>query len=513
MPPRLDQKAPRASPVFRLKVAAGLLTGLHGHDFAAARSYLEIKWPGQPRPLQILRFMGWGFRQTFIEIPDALTTVTSAKAVSTTSIWLAATNPLANHPWAKDPEATLPQQVDVVVIGAGFTGAACAYHWSKRKGGTMAVLEMNEASSGSSGRNEGTIVMGRFYAYARHTVLKHLDKFRADLTPEQSGRLASQFAAAYVKAAYKNADMIQQTIKDEGFDVDYARNGWVQGRSVQAQEALDESVRLGREAGFDDWVKIPPKQVLELTGMSLDHSAGFSQRAGSWHPAKWVWSLLGRALEDERISFFSNTRVTDVLTEGDLYEVRTTRGSIRAKYIINATESYTALLHPQFIGRLHPTQTQGGYVEGGPDSMKRDISIQSTEGWFGKHHDGVIFGSDATRISYRGAGRIKPSHFITKYMIAEVQRRFGRSRMNLTREWSCTAGFTDDEFPIVGVMDGRRQYIIAGMCGSGSGVHFNAARHVVDQVLGIPGPDDYPREYFSPTRVLDPRGHKWPEIV
>ena len=84
--------------------------------------------------------------------------------------------------------------------------------------------------------------------------------------------------------------------------------------------------------------------------------------------------------------------------------------------------------------------------------------------------------------------------------------------MHVTREWSCTAGSTDDEFPIVGLLDGRRQYIIAGMCGSGSGVHFNAARHVVQRILGLDGPDDYPSEYFAPSRVLDPEHHPWPEI-
>ena len=84
--------------------------------------------------------------------------------------------------------------------------------------------------------------------------------------------------------------------------------------------------------------------------------------------------------------------------------------------------------------------------------------------------------------------------------------------MHVTHEWSCTAGSTDDEFPIVGLLDGKRQYIIAGMCGSGSAVHFNAARHVVQSILGLDGPDDYPVEYFAPSRVLDPERHPWPEI-
>ena len=51
-----------------------------------------------------------------------------------------------------------------------------------------------------------------------------------------------------------------------------------------------------------------------------------------------------------------------------------------------------------------------------------------------------------------------------------------------------------------------------GMCGSGTAVSFNSARHVVQQILQLEGPDDYPAAYFAPTRVLDPHNHPWPEI-
>ena len=99
---------------------------------------------------------------------------------------------------------------------------------------------MNEAASGASGRNEGLVVMGRFYAYARSTVLEHFHRVRKDLTPEQRARLASQFAAKYVRSAYKNADLIESTIRDEGYDCDYTRQGWVQAQWDSAQEELDE---------------------------------------------------------------------------------------------------------------------------------------------------------------------------------------------------------------------------------------------------------------------------------
>ena len=82
----------------------------------------------------------------------------------------------------------------------------------------------------------------------------------------------------------------------------------------------------------------------------------------------------------------------------------------------------------------------------------------------------------------------------------------------MTHEWSGTPGFTLDEFPVVGLLDGKGQYVIGGMCGSGTAVSFNGARHVVQQILEREGPDDYPVGYFAPTRLLDPENHPWPEI-
>ena len=85
--------------------------------------------------------------------------------------------------------------------------------------------------------------------------------------------------------------------------------------------------------------------------------------------------------------------------------------------------------------------------------------------------------------------------------------------MHLTNEWCGTVSYTPDEFPIVGCFDGRGQYVIAGMAGSGSAVSFNAARCICDRILGNNDQqDDYPPAYFAPTRLLDPQNHEWPQI-
>ena len=507
-----DHNTLRVPTIFtRIRTAIGLLAGLRDYDVRLAKSYIDRTYPDLPRWIQLSRFGVWAAKQVFVTIPAATVNATFSRKISPTSIWLAGKNPLANHPWAEQPDARLPEQVEVVVVGAGFTGAASAYHWSRHGTGQMAVLEMNEAASGASGRNEGVVVMGRFYAYARHTVRKSLDIVRPDLSDSQRDSLASRFGEAYVRAAYKNADLIEQTVADEGFGCDYQRNGWVQGQTAQSQEALNRSVEMGVEKGFDDWTKIPAKQVLEMTGMRVGVPHGLSRRAATWNPARWVWSLLEHAVASGKVELYTHTSVGHIEDTGDSYIVHTNRGFIRAKYVINATESYSALIHPELRGKLGPVQTQAVYGEGGPAAMKEHVGMGTHEVWFGRRGSGVIFGSDATPLHYSQAGRIRPSRFMTKFILGEMQRVFGPSRVHVTREWSCTAGFTDDEYPIVGALDGKRQFIIAGMCGSGSGVHFNAARHVVEKlVLGLPGPDDYPAEFFAPSRVIDPSAHPWP---
>ena len=402
------------------------------------------------------------------------------------------------------------------MIGAGFTGAGCAYHWSKQGAGRLALLEMEDPASGASGRNEGLVVMGRYFAMVRDTVRPYLDEVRADLSPDDRGQLARQFAATYARGAYRNADLIEQTITDEAYECAYARKGWIQARGEADQAMLQESVRAGGDAGFEDWQALAPDEVMKLGGMKVDHPAGFSRAAASFNPAKWVWCLLQTALQKPNIELFTRTRVEEISDEGEHYLVKTNRGELRARFAINATESYTALLHRRYRELIFPVQTQAAFGLGGPPNLKAGIGLSSTRGFFGRHHsaegDGVLFGSDATRLPHRLAGINRPSRFISKFLLGEIGRYFGRGEIEVTNEWSGTPGFTTDEFPVVGRLDGKRQYIIGGMCGSGTAVSFNGARHVVQQILGLEGPDDYPESYFSPTRILDPVNHPWPEI-
>ena len=501
----------------RITIALGLLAGLRRHDFRAARTFAQMNFPHHSFPGRWFRFVGWALRQMFATIPEAMTDAGFASPVSRVPLWLADGNPWADHPWRSDPAADLPGQADVVVIGAGFAGGAMAYHWAKKAPSDqrMAVIEMDDPASGASGRNEGLVVMGRYFAMVRDTVLSHLTQTRGDLDERQRDRLARQFAAAYCRGAYRNADLIEQTINSEGYACDYVRRGWVQARDADDQAKLDESVQLAAESGCTDWTRLTPQEVKDKTGMTVEHDAGFSAAAGSFHPAKFVWCLFDTALAAGHVELFCRTKALRVEDKGDAYVVHTSRGSIRARHVVSATESYSALLHPQLHGHLFPVQTQAAAGQGGPAAMPSQVGLSGARGFFGKHGDYVMIGSDATRVPDRQAGRNQPSRFITKFMIGELKGYYPDEtyRYDVTHEWSGTPGFTPDEYPVVGLLDGKRQYIIGGQCGSGTGVSFNAARCICNRILGVADePDDYAPEYFAPSRLLDPRRHTWPAI-
>jgi len=499
----------------RARVFVRLLFSIRRHDFRAARTFMQMTFPKDSPFIRLVKFVGWSLHQMWNTIPQAMRHTRFADKVSKVPVWLKDGNPLENHPWATRPDAKLPELADTVVIGCGLGGCAVAYHWSRQAPSerNLVVLEMGDPASGSAGRNEGLVVMGRYYYMVKQTVLAYIQQVRRDLSPPQQEKLAKQFAARYSHACYRNGDMIENTVRDEGFDCNYAREGWVQAREGHEQSDLAASVQTAIDEGFTDWTQITPEDVKQHTGMNVRHNAGFSVAAASFHPAKWCWSLLDRAMASGSVELFSRTKVLGIDDTGEHYVVRTPRGHVTARHVVLCTESYTPLLMPMFHNSIRPTQTQAATGPGGPPDMKPHVGISNSHAFFGRHDDSTMIGSDATRVPDHEAGRIQPSRFLTHYLCTEMQNAFGRAPYTITNEWSGTVTYTPDEFPIVGAVDDKRLYILGGMAGSGTAVSFNGGRCLANRILGnMSEPDDYPEAYFSPMRLLDPANHDWPEI-
>lgn len=164
------------------------------------------------------------------------------------------------------------------------------------------------------------------------------------------------------------------------------------------------TVRLALDSRFTDWTKITPQEVFDRSGMRVQHNAGFSIAAASFHPAKWVWSLLGAALRRPNVQLFTRTKVLRIENKGAHYAVHTTRGIVRARHVINALESYAPMLHRQLRGVVQPTQTQASFGNGGPSGMRPHLGISGSWFFCGRHGDGVMIGSHPRH--HQRAGRL-----------------------------------------------------------------------------------------------------------
>jgi hypothetical protein len=89
-------------------------------------------------------------------------------AHSTASFWRSSIKPIDNH----RSTDSLPSNADIVIIGAGYAGAAIAHHLIEeserhnRPLPSVVVLEAREACSGATGRNGKLwrLCTGVFYA-------------------------------------------------------------------------------------------------------------------------------------------------------------------------------------------------------------------------------------------------------------------------------------------------------------------------------------------------------------
>jgi len=162
---------------------------------------------------------------------------------------------------------------------------------------------------------------------------------------------------------------------------------------------------------------------------------------------------------------------------------------------------------------IRPVQSQAAAGRGFPPQLPSAVTVSGAL-WFGDRRcNDLLFGTDSTPIPDSAANQNKPSRFLTKFALGELQACTGPFAIEVTHEWSGAVGFTADEYPVIGLMDAKRQYLIGGMCGSGTAVSLNAARCIVNRILEkTDEPDDYPPEYFAPSRLLDPAHHLWPIV-
>lgn len=223
------------------------------------------------------------------------------------------------------PRPALPgsTDVDVAIVGAGFTGLWTAYYLLRADPTLrVAVVEREVAGFGASGRNGG---------------------WMSALFPASGGKLAalpgsSESAARRQFTAMRDSiGEVGTVCAEEGIDCHFHRGGTLAfARSPAQMERAKHDVATARAYGDEDTVLLSPRQTAEHAHATRVYGATFTPHCARVQPAKLARGL-ARVVEHRGGTIYEQTAVRKIAPG----VVHTDRGDLRAGAIIRATEGYT----------------------------------------------------------------------------------------------------------------------------------------------------------------------------
>jgi glycine/D-amino acid oxidase-like deaminating enzyme len=221
-----------------------------------------------------------------------------------------------------------PADADVVIVGAGYTGLWTAYYLKRAQPSLeIVVLERERAGFGASGRNGGW-VSGFFSGTAR--------------VYERGRRTPNTSFAALQRTMFDTVEEIATVLREHEIDADFVKSGRVTVALNGAQlRRVREEVARSRAHGLDD------HDLRELTREELEArlriagalGASFSPHVARVHPAKLLTGLAD-TVERLGVRIYESTAVRAIRP----HEALTPAGGVRARWVVRATEGYTATL-------------------------------------------------------------------------------------------------------------------------------------------------------------------------
>lgn len=376
--------------------------------------------------------------------------------------WWEAAEPVAA------PPADLPGEVEVAIIGGGYTGLSAALTLA-RLGHRPVVLDMEAIGFSASSRNGG-MVSGALKIAS--------DNLAAKLGPERAERLVHEAAGSF--------GFLEETIAREGIACAYRRSG----RFVAAWTRRHWDAMAARA----DWLAhvtggavhmVPPERTREELG--TDHYRGgmVVEAAGSLHPALYVQGL-ARAAARAGAVLLDRTRVTAIARSGDRFRITTERGALTARALLAATNGYTTGATPWLARRLIPV---GSYIiateELPAETMARLFPTRRMISDSRRVLNYFRPDPSFTRVLWGGRASFAPTspeqaapvlHGFMTEVFPELRD------VRLTHSWTGNVAFTFDFLPHLGVHEGMHYAV--GCQGSGVAMQTWLGHRVALKIAG-----------------------------
>ncbi len=369
-------------------------------------------------------------------------------------------------------------EVDVAIVGAGYTGLWTAYALLEADSAIrIAILERDHVGFGASGRNGG-------FCY---------DGFAAG--PERIEEMADlETARDWGAALRETVDVVGDVTTKHGISADFHKGGSIEFLTNGGQlERAREHVDLLHHYGWaeDDVRILPAGEALEIGRAASVVGGMWSPETASVQPALLAHGLAD-LLEGRGVEIFENTAAT-AISPG---VVATARGRVKAPFIVRATEGYTAELagHKRTLAPLYSLMIATEPLD---ESLWDEIGLANRE-LFGDLRHLVTYGQRTAdgRIAFGGRGA--PYDFASRvrrnadfaadrftYVRAALVDIFPQLRDTvISHRWGGVLGVTRNWMPTAGLDRKTGLAWAGGYVGAGLAAANLAGRTLADLIGG-----------------------------
>lgn len=230
------------------------------------------------------------------------------------------------------------RDVDVAVIGSGFTGLATALFLAREHGIKAAVLEANRLAWGCTSRNggQGQNASGRLYRS------QWIERWGKDVARRLDTEIRTGFATF--------SDLVAR------IDCDAQPGGhlYIAHRAKKMAFLRNECKVMREQFGYDTHMLSREDVHGRYVRDEEAHGALHEPDGISVHPLKLAYGYM-RMAREYGATLHPASGVTAWRTEGGRHLLRTPGGVVRARAVAVATGAYTAAsLHPSLAGRYYP---------------------------------------------------------------------------------------------------------------------------------------------------------------
>ena len=206
-------------------------------------------------------------------------------------------------------------EIEVAIIGGGICGITAAKYLSDQ-GMRVAVIEGSKIAESNTGRSTGNlynmidIPLRTLKAKYGLEVIRDILRYRQEAV-----------------------DFIEKNIFEHNIECSFQRVPWVRfSGSPECDEDVTEDFKIAEELGLTpQWLHEKSAHLKPLKGR-----LGFLiKNQAQFNPFQYVQDLAHTLRRS--VSIFEGTRITAIEKEGEGFLLKTPKGSIRAKYVIEAT--------------------------------------------------------------------------------------------------------------------------------------------------------------------------------